>query len=55
MSNEIIYRCNKECPINKKCFIIKLTQPLKEKVSVLHKCQAFKKDITIEIGGTRPP
>ena len=53
--SEFIYKCPQKCPINKKCFIIKLTSPLKEKTTVLQKCPAVKRDIPIEIGGERPP
>lgn len=51
-----IYRCTNECPIRKKCFIVKTLQKLQAPVKVLLKCPAKKgKDITVTIGGDRPP
>jgi hypothetical protein len=52
---EIQYRCPKNCPIQKKCFILKTAEPIKEPIRVLQKCPAKKKDIPITIGGKRPP
>jgi len=52
---ETIYRCKKECPIGKNCFILKVEEHIKEPIKVLHKCPAEKKDIPIQIGGERPP
>ncbi len=49
------YRCNLSCPIKKKCFIIKTLGSLKEPVTVLFKCVAKKKDISLKIGGHDPP
>lgn len=54
MNQEYIYKCPKECPIHKHCFVIKLAQPLKEPLPVLYKCCAAKEDILITIG-KRPP
>ena len=52
---EIIYRCQKACPIKKNCFILKVQERIKEPIKVLQKCPAEKKDILIRIGGERPP
>lgn len=57
MNREYIYHCNRKCPINKRCFIIKLAEPLKEPITVLQKCKATKVDIKITVGDDiiRPP
>lgn len=52
---EYTYRCPLKCPIHKKCFIIKVTEEIKEPITVLQKCLARKSDIKITIGNTRPP
>ena len=49
------YRCPMKCPIGKRCFIIKVTEEIKEPLTVLQKCPDRKADIRIIIGGTRPP
>lgn len=49
------YRCNRTCPIRKKCFIIKATDKIREPITVLYKCLAQKRDIEISIGGDRSP
>ena len=50
-----IYRCNQNCPIHKHCFIIKTEKPIKVPFMILHKCEAVKRDIRIQIGDDRPP
>jgi hypothetical protein len=53
---EVIYRCQKKCPINKQCFVLKSLGPIKEPIRVLQKCPAeHGKDILLTIGGERPP
>ena len=52
---EYTYRCPKECPIGKHCFVIKVTEAIKEPMTVLQKCPDRKADIRIIIGGPRPP
>ena len=42
-SNGVVYRCNKSCPIGKRCFILKTAVTLKEPITVWHKCVAKKK------------
>ena len=54
MPKETVYRCNNDCPINKKCFILKTRGPINESITVLVKCVAHKKDIPVVIGG-KPP
>lgn len=50
-----VYKCPKQCPIHKHCFVIKLEDQLKQPLTVLLKCVAQKGDIKVEIGGERPP
>ena len=52
---EYTYRCPLKCPIHKKCFIIKVTEEIKEPLTVLQKCPASEADIKITIGNPRPP
>lgn len=52
---EYTYRCPKKCPIGKHCFVIKVTEAIKEPMTVLQKCPDRKTDIRITIGGPRPP
>lgn len=54
-SNGVVYRCNKSCPIGKRCFILKTAVTLKEAITVWHKCVAKKEDIPVTIGGKPPP
>ena len=50
-----IYRCPKNCSINKHCFIVKTKEKLKDKITVLMKCpEKNGEDIEIKIGG-KPP
>lgn len=49
------YRCNRNCPIRKNCFIIKLKEPLPTPVTVLFKCKATKSDVEVTIGPDQPP
>lgn len=52
----IIYHCSEQCPIHKKCFIIKTEKKLPCPIKVLYKCPAkHGKDISITIGRERPP
>ena len=52
---EYTYRCPKKCPIGKHCFIIKVTEKIREPMTVLQKCPDRKADIRIIIGGPHPP
>ena len=53
---EVIYRCQRKCPLKKRCFILKSSGPIKEPIPVLQKCPAeHGKDILLTIGGERPP
>lgn len=52
---EYTYRCPKKCLIGKNCFVIKVTEVIKEPITVLQKCPDRKADIRIIIGGPRPP
>ena len=54
-SNGVVYRCNKSCPIGKRCFILKTAAMLEEPITVWHKCVAKKEDIPVTIGGKPPP
>lgn len=55
METSTIYRCNKKCPLNKHCFVLKVPGQLKQPLPVLVKCVAAKgKDVPIVIG-ERPP
>jgi len=52
----VIYRCPKECPIHKQCFVLKSAAQIEEPIHVLQKCPAeHNNDILITIGGQRPP
>lgn len=55
IQTETIYRCTKECPIRKHCFIIKTAMPLASPIVALVKCPAVRKDIRVIIGSSRPP
>ncbi len=56
LKQEYTYRCPVDCPIHKRCFVIKLKHPLKEPLHVLQKCLAKKgADIEISIYPERPP
>ena len=50
MQKEVIHRCPKTCPWNKKCFVCKTQGPVREDVVVLYKCPMTKKDIPVNIG-----
>ena len=54
-SNGVVSRCNKSCPIGKRCFILKTAAMLEEPITVWHKCVANKEDIPVTIGGKPPP
>ena len=41
-SNGVVYRCNKSCPIGKRCFILKTAVTLKEPITVLPKKKIFR-------------
>ena len=45
MKKDYIYRCSKECPINKKCFVIKVSELIKQPLIIKYKCKAYKRDI----------
>jgi len=47
--NEIIYRCPKNCPWNKHCFVCKLQGEVSGDVVIIHKCEVTKEDIPIRI------
>jgi len=49
MKKDFIYRCSKECPINKKCFVIKVEEIITQPLKIKQKCRAYKKDIVIKI------
>ena len=57
MQNDMTtYRCTEKCPIHKRCFILKVQQPIASPLKVLQKCLAKNgKDIVVLIGGERPP
>lgn len=55
VTNTNTYRCNKECPIHKHCFIVKLKDPLPIPVTVLLKCKVSKLDVEVTIGPDQPP
>ncbi len=53
--NSYIYKCPKQCPINKKCFVLKTPDILRQPLKVLQKCPAVNgQDILIAIGN-KPP
>ena len=54
-SNGVVYRCNKSCPIGKRCFILKTAAMLEEPLTGWHKCVAKNEDIQVTIGGEPPP
>lgn len=41
------YRCQRECPIGKSCYICKVNRKLPDDTEFLVKCQYFKHDIQI--------
>lgn len=41
--NEIIYRCPKNCPWNKQCFICKVQGEINGELVILHKCDVKKR------------
>lgn len=49
-NNGYIYRCTKECPWNKQCFIVKTSDELKDEIPVLFKCKVSGNEILINIG-----
>ncbi|MEG1800310.1 MAG: hypothetical protein RR214_08995, partial [Synergistaceae bacterium] len=56
MESSTIYRCSKKCPLNKRCFVLKVQGRLKHPLPVLVKCVAANgKDIPMIIGDDRPP
>lgn len=46
---EIIFRCPKDCPWNKQCFIFKTQGEVSGELVILHKCHVTKEDIPILI------
>ena len=53
MKKEVVHRCPKNCPWNKKCFVCKTQGAVTEDVVVLYKCPMTKKDIPVNIGTTQ--
>lgn len=49
MTKEYIYRCSRECPIGKKCFVIKVGDKIIHPLRVMQKCKAYKSDIILTI------
>ena len=49
MKNDYIYRCSKDCPINKKCFVIKVSDIITQPLQIKYKCKAYRRDILIKI------
>ena len=47
--DEIIFRCPKDCPWNKQCFIFKTQGEVNGELVILHKCDVTKEDIPIRI------
>ncbi|MBQ2886072.1 MAG: hypothetical protein IJE43_20325 [Alphaproteobacteria bacterium] len=47
--DEIIFRCPKDCPWNKQCFICKIQGEVSGELVILHKCDVTKEDIPIRI------
>ncbi len=47
--NEIIFRCPKNCPWNKHCFVCKIQGEVYGDGVILHKCEVTKEDIPIRI------
>ncbi len=53
---KVIYRCQKNCLLGKRCFVLKSLGHIKEPIRVLQKCPAERgKDILLTIGSERPP
>lgn len=56
MDQGTTYRCYKDCPLHKHCFVIKVRDPLTHELTVYQKCPAEKgKDIELTFGKERPP
>jgi hypothetical protein len=54
--NSIIYRCPKKCPVNKKCFLLKVSKPINQPIEILQKCPAMHgKDICIILSKESQP
>ena len=49
MKKDYVYRCSKECPIGKRCFVIKVKDKIKLPMQVLFKCKAQKREILLKI------
>ncbi len=49
MNNDYVYRCSKQCPIRKKCFVIKVKDLITQPLQVMYKCKACKREILISI------
>ncbi|ROR28131.1 hypothetical protein EDD66_10569 [Mobilisporobacter senegalensis] len=45
-----VYRCTKDCPWKKHCFVIKTPYELKEEMPVIYKCKGTGNEILIHIG-----
>ena len=46
---ESVYRCTKDCPWNKHCFVCKVQGEISGDVIILHKCEITKEDIPVRI------
>lgn len=56
MEQGTTYRCYKDCPLHKRCFVIKVRDPLTHELTVYQKCPAEKgRDIELTFGKERPP
>ncbi len=49
MANDFVYRCSRACPINKRCFVIKVENKITQPLHVMYKCKAKKKEILLRI------
>lgn len=48
-----IYRCDRRCPIGKRCFIAKTDKPLPSDTVFVHRCVHLKKDIPVLVGKSK--
>ena len=46
---ESVYRCTKDCPWHKHCFVCKVQGEASGDVVILHKCEITKEDIPVRI------
>lgn len=47
---EKIYRCPRECPWKKKCFVCKVQGDVPVDIVILHKCEVSKEEIPVHLG-----